>query len=220
MIRFNTRIGAIVLVLFAGTYTVLALATGHTARGEIPMDLTAHKLEHGLDVWKTAALLIREGDRAVVADLRSGEDFEMYHLPGSVSLPGWDPKRIEELSGRYDFLVLVADTDEEAVKRVREAIGLHPGNTFHYLQGGVRDWYLKFVLPVPLFNGQKPPYGYETALATLRGYLSAPERKDREKGLEAVSTLARLDYRPAALLQEKKPQASGTQKKKITGGCG
>ena len=220
MTGFNTKIGAIVLILLAGSYTVLALATGHTARGEIPADLTAHKLEHGIDVWKTAALLIREGDRAVVADLRDRKDFEMYHLPGSVHVPGWDAKRIGELSDRHDSLVLVADTDEEALKRVREAIGWQPGNTFHYLQGGIRDWYLNFVLPVPLFNDKKPPYGYESALVTVRAYLSAPERKDRQKGLEALSTLARLDYRPVELLQEKKPQPSGTQKKKITGGCG
>ena len=54
MTRFNTKIGAIVLVLLAGSY--MALGEGHTARGEIPVDLTAHKLEHGIDVWKTAAL--------------------------------------------------------------------------------------------------------------------------------------------------------------------
>jgi len=220
MTRFNTKVGAIVLVLFAGSYMVLALEKGHTARGEIPADLTARKLEHGIDVWKTAALLIREGDRAVVADVRSRKDFETYHLPGSVHVPEWDAKKTGELSGRYDSIVLIADTDEEALKRVREAIGWQPGRTFHYLQGGVRGWYLDFVLPVPLFNDKKPPYGYERALATVETYLSAPEKNDRKEALEALSALARLDYRPAGLLQQEKPQPSGTKRKKIAGGCG
>ena len=79
-------------------------------------------------------------------------------------MPEWDAKKTGELSGRYDTIILVADTDEEALKRVREAIGRQPGRTFHYLQGGVRGWYLDFVLPVPLFNDKKPPYGYERAL--------------------------------------------------------
>lgn len=220
MAKFNTRVGAIVLALLAGIYMVLALTKGHSARGEMPVDLTAHKLEHGIDVWKTAALLIREGDRAVVVDLRSRKDFDTYHLPGSVSVPGWDAKSIGELSGRYDFVVFVADRDEEALKRVQEAIGLYPGDTFHYLQGGIRDWYLNLVLPVPLFNDKQPPFGYEKALAAVEAYLSEPERNNREGALEAVSTLARLDYRPVELLQAKKPQVSGSKRKKIAGGCG
>ncbi len=219
MTRFNTRIGAIVLALLAGIYMVTALTRGHSARGEMPVDLAAHKLEHGINVWKAAALLIREGDGAVVVDLRSRKDFDAYHLPGSVSVPGWDGKRIGELSDRHDFLVFVADRDEEGLKRVREAIGLHPGKTFHYLRGGIRDWYLNLVLPVPLFNDKQPPFGYEKALATVEAYLSGPEGKDRQRALDAVSTLARLDYRPVEL-QAKKPQASGSKRKKIAGGCG
>jgi hypothetical protein len=125
-----------------------------------------------------------------------------------------------ELSERYDFLILVGDKDEQALERVREAIGWQPGRTFHYLQDGIRDWHLNLVLPVPLFNDRQPPYGYEKAIAAVEAYLPAPEKGVRNEALEAVAILARLDYRPVELLQQKKPQPSGGKKKKITGGCG
>lgn len=220
MAKINSRIGAIVLVLLAGSYMALALGKGHSARGEVPVDLTPHKLEHGIELWKTVALLIREGNKAAVLDLRSRREFEIYHLPGSVSVTEWDAKRIEELSDRYDTFILIAGQDEEGLKRVQEGISWQPGKTFHYLRGGIQEWYLNLVLPVPLFNDKKPPYGYEEALATVKACLFTAPGSDREKALEAVSTLARLDYRPSQLLQAKRPLPSGPPKKKIVGGCG
>ncbi|MFH1812492.1 MAG: rhodanese-like domain-containing protein [Pseudomonadota bacterium] len=218
MTRFNATIASGALIGLAAVYMVIALATGHSARAEPPPDLSARGA--GLDVWKTLALLIDQGDQVRFIDVRPAEQFQLYHVAGSRSLPGAGASELRSVLAGAQAGVLIASSDEQAARLVGEASAGQTSPNLHFLQGGVQGWYLALELPVPLFADKEPPHGYAEAMRVLRSWLDGDTAQvDRTRVREAVGTLATAGYDPSQLAgKKKKPAASG--KKKISGGCG
>ncbi|MBI5549335.1 MAG: rhodanese-like domain-containing protein [Deltaproteobacteria bacterium] len=216
--NFNSKIAAAGAVGLGAIYLVLGLATGHSARSEVPPDLSASATEAGLDVWKTAAALLSDKERAQVVDVRSPEEYARYHLPRAVNEP--DAARLHELAVRGGPLIVVAAKDDVAQKLVAEIRARSKHASIHYLIDGPRAWYLAFELPVSMFAEASSPNGYEEALATLKDFWMKPEQGAKGQALEALQSLARMNFQPTLLKQSGKPKAAGGAKKKISGGCG
>ncbi len=220
MIRFNSKIGAIVLSLLAGVYMLLTLFTGHSAQGKAPVDLSIDPLKHQLDVWKTTSLLIGKQGEVAVMDIRTLADFKRYHIPGSINIPQGKLKAIKNAMEKSRSIIFIAENDKEAEKLIIDLLPDRAGRELYYLKDGIRAWYLNMVLPVPLFNEKEPPFGYTKAMQTLNEYFSETSGKDKEKALAALSTLAGLNYEPVLLQRSGKAKPTGKKKKKIVGGCG
>ena len=220
MKAFNTKISAGVAAFLAAVYLVAGLATGHSAHAEPPPDLSVTAAEAGLDVWKVAAALLDDTGEAQVVDVRSPGDFARYHVPGAVSEPAAGASRLVELARGHAAVIVVAAKDDAAQKLVGEARALAKETRFHYLVDGPRAWYLTFDLPVPLFADATAPSGYGEALGTLKGFLAKPEPVSKPRALEALTSLAKMNFQPSLLKQAGKAKASGGAKKKISGGCG
>jgi rhodanese-related sulfurtransferase len=214
---FNPKLGAAALVGLAGLYLVLSLALGRSARAEIPPDLTARAADAGLDVWRSAALVV-ERDAAIV-DVRPADAYASYHLPLAVSAPGATVERLVEVAARRPALLVYAGSDDVAQRLVAEVRARAPEARVHFLVDGARAWYLAFALPVPLFADSAPPPAYAEALAAVSGWFAAPEPARRAAVTDALQTLARLDFQPTLLKAGRKAVARGA-KKKIGGGCG
>ena len=169
MTRFNPKWGAALLIGLAALYMVVSLATRRSAASDKPPDLAA--LDAGLDVWKAAALLVRDGGRVAVIDVRPRERFEMYHLPGARNLPDANAAAVVSATGTAESLLLVADQDKDASLLVAE-VSKQGRPQAHFLKDGVRAWYLAFELPVPLFSDKPSPHGWEDAMAVTRAWFA------------------------------------------------
>lgn len=220
MNRFSSRSGAALLLGVAGLYLVLQVATGRSARAEVPPDLTAKPSDLALDVWKTATLLVDE-PRAAVVDLRPADAYARFHLPRAVSMPGSGAEGLRALLASAPVVVVYAGKDEVARKAVAEVRAASPEARLHYLPDGARAWYLAFDLPVPLFAEAGPPDGYPEAISAVNGWFGGASDASRTRALEALQTLAKANYQPTLLGTGKKAAAAGGgAKKKIGGGCG
>lgn len=217
MTRFNGRIGAGVLVGLGVLYLVLSLVSGHSARAEVPPPLTA--TEAGINVWQTLNLMLEGGEQTVLVDVRPAEDQATYRIAGSTSLPGADAAAVREGTAGKRFVVLIASNDEQAAQLASATAGDGSGDSVHYLQGGVRSYYLGLELPAPLFSSQPPPHDYPSAMAAVKQWLTNPGGQDREAVKAAIAKLAQLDFQPDQLAGKPHPKASG-KNKKISGGCG
>jgi len=217
MTRFNGRIGVGVLVGLGMLYLVLSLVSGHSARAEVPPTLTA--TEAGISLWQTLNLMAEGGDRAILVDVRPTEEQEIYRIAGSVSLPSVSASAVREAAAGKQSVVLISSNDEQAAKLASAVAGDGGGGSIHYLQGGVRSYYLNLELPVPLFSSQPPPHGYPSAIATVKQWLTHPGEADQDTVKAAIAKLAQLDFQPDQLAGKRHPKASGKQKK-ISGGCG
>jgi len=217
MSGFNAKIGAVAAVGAAALYATLALATGHTARADPPPDLSATGA--GLDVWKTLALLVDQGDAVAILDVRPKDNFQLHHLPGARSLPAASASELRAAAGESGHVLIVADQDTAASMRVAELRQGEDAERFHFLEGGVQSWYLSVQLPVPLFSDEPAPFGYRESMALVQRWLDGPEQVGREELRAAVGRLATLGYQPTQLGSKKRPKASG-KRKKIAGGCG
>ncbi len=215
MIRFDARLGAGVLVGAAALYAVLSLATGRSARAEVPPDLSAPAKDLALDVWKGAALLVQEG--ALVADVRPPDAYARYHLPGARSMPGADAADVRTAAAGKPVLVY-AGKDDVAQRLAGELRAA--GARAWYLADGARAWYLAFQLPVPLFAESSPPDGYPEALRAVEAWFERPDLAGRAGAAEALQVLARVNYQPSLLKAGKKAASAGGAKKKVSGGCG
>jgi hypothetical protein len=213
-VRFDNRIAAGVGLLAGAVYLAASLLAGHSARAELPPDLSA-KAGATLDAYQAAALLV-EDERATIADARSAEDRARFALPRST--PADDASAIAARAAAGP-VVVVATKDDDARRLAGEAAARTPGARIHPLAGGARAWYLAYELPVPLFAEAPPPFGWEEARAALRAYLAAPTAAARAGAVEGVRTLARQGYAPT-LLQAKGQKPGGGARKKISGGCG
>ncbi len=214
------RTAAGALVGAAALYAVAALATGHSARSELPPDLSAPAQDLSLDVWKAAAALAEAGGAGAVVDVRPADAFARYHLPGARSMPGASGAEVARAVAGAPVVIVYAGKDEVARKVVQETRAAEPGARVHVLTDGARAWYLAFELPVPLFSDQSPPDGWAAAVLRARGWFAAPTAATRGEALEALQTLAKVQYAPNLLGGGKKPAAAGGAKKKISGGCG
>ncbi|HEY3447548.1 MAG TPA: rhodanese-like domain-containing protein [Myxococcales bacterium] len=217
---FNPKIAAGAAVLLGAVYLVAGLASGHSARSEPPADLSASAAESGLDVWKVSAALLETAGKPLVVDVRSAGEFARWHVSGSTNEPGADAARLLALAKEHVPVIVVAAKDDVAQKLVGEAKANAKDARIHYLVDGPRSWYLAFDLPVPMFAEGSAPSGYEEALGTLRGFLQKPDPAARGQALEALQTLAKLNFQPSLLKQAGKAKAAGGAKKKISGGCG
>jgi rhodanese-related sulfurtransferase len=214
MTRFNTRFGAAVLVVLGVLYAALALATGHSAQAEPPVDLRA--TSPGIDAWQ--ALRLMASSQVAVVDVRESDRFASFHLPGAVNLSGADADAVvSAVDDRHPVLV-IADQDEQASELVAELARRRPHADQHFLAGGVRTWYLAMELPVELFSSKPVPYGYREAMATLRRWLYEGTKPTDAVLDQAIGRLAGLAFQPDQLAGKSKPEASG-KKKKILGGC-
>ncbi len=214
MTRFSPKIGAAVLLVLGALYSVIALASGHSATAEPPPDLTSK--EAGVDVWRATALLLKS-PQSCVADSRAKEQFELYHLPRSVHASS--AGAITGVCQNGAPLLVVAETDEVAAKLVSELRRQQGDRQIHFLRGGARSFYLTLELPVPLFADKPPPYGYPEALAEVRRWLAGKGSPSSEQLEKTLGVLIRADYQPTKLSSKKK-KAPAKKKKKITGGCG
>lgn len=219
MIRIDTKTGAAALLGLAFAYMVLSLVLDRPARSAAPTDVSVGATDLGLDVWKTAAALVEDAGTTLV-DVRTAEEFALYHLPGATNEPGIGGRRLVELSRQRGVVIVVAAKDEAARKLVGEARALAADGRTHYLVGGPRSWYLAFDLPVPLFADSTAPRGYEEALGTMKDFFSGRDGGNRDGAGDALRLLARLDFQPTLLKQTGRPKATAGTKKKISGGCG
>lgn len=216
MNRFNNKYGAIALIGLAAIYMIVSLATGRSAASQPPPDLSA--ADARVDVWQATALLAKRGDAAVIVDVRPANHFALYHLPRSVSKPEAGAGDVIDAANGKAAVLIVADANDQAAKLAGE-VGQKKGDLeVRFLDQGVRAWYLTYVVPVPLFNEKPPPYGWEEAMATVRGFVNEGKGSSEEV-IQAVGKLSGAGYAPTQLEGKKKPAASG-KKKKITGGCG
>jgi rhodanese-related sulfurtransferase len=216
MKRFDPRLGAGVLVAGAALVAAVSLATGHSARAEIPPDLSARPAEAALDVWKAAAMMVMED--AFVADLRPADAYARYHLPGARSLPGASAAEVRAAAGARPALVY-AGKDEVAQKLIA-ALRKQGTARAWYLADGARAWYLALELPVPLFSEASPPDTYPEALRSVTAWFAKPDPSARPRVEGALQELARVNYQPTLLRSGRKAAAAPGGKKKISGGCG
>jgi len=217
MNRFNSRVAAAILIGLGFVHAALGLVLGRSARAEAPPDLGAAAAEAGLDAWKAAALLVET--EAWLVDVRPRDAFAAYHLPGATSLPGAGAGQLTERLGAHPVIVVYAEKDEVARRLVAEARLAAPGARIHYVVDGARAWYLAFDLPVALFAEAAPPDGYRDALRAVKGWFLYRGTRTRGTTVEALRTLARVNYQPS-LLGARRKAASGGQRNKIGGGCG
>ena len=216
MIRFDAKLGAGVLVGAAALYAALSIATGRSARAEVPPDLSASAKDAALDVWKGAALIV-ERDAAII-DVRPSDAYARYHLPGAKSVPGASGDEVRAAAAGKPVLVY-AGKDDVAQKLVTDLRASGALRAW-YLVDGARGWYLAFQLPVPLFAESGPPDGYAQALRVAGSWLEKPDPTRRGQAAEALQTLAKANYQPTLLKSGKKAAAASGGKKKISGGCG
>jgi len=216
---FNSKAWAPVLLALGAVYMVLSLALGRSARAEVPIDLSPPPSDAALDVFKTAALIINE-PRTAVVDLRPEEAFARYHVPGAVNLPGADAPQLSKLFTSVPAAVVYAGKDEVAQRIVAEARKTESVAKVYFLADGARAWYLAFDLPVPLFAEAAPPASYGLALRAVQSYFAGASAVAREKALDSLQTLVRLNYQPTLLKAGKRAAAGGGGQKKISGGCG
>jgi hypothetical protein len=216
MNRFNTKIGAAVLVGLAVVYMGFSLALGRNARAERPQEVRAD--EAGLDVWKASAFLVREPGRVAVIDVRPADRFALYNVPGSVSAARATAAEVMAAAKGKRGVLIVADADKDASALVAAAAPLDKAMELHFLKDGARAWYLAYELPVAMFTEAPPPHGYEAALTTVKRCVIGP-CADAAAATDALIVLSRTAYEPT-LLQGRKPAAAGGAKKKISGGCG
>ena len=217
MKRFNSRIGAALLLGLAALYAAGAAALGHSAQSELPPDLTALAADAGVDVWQTVALMA--GTRgALLVDVRSDEERSRYAFPGAFVIPDATADKVAAKTD-YGTLVLVASTDETAQQLAAKAKSVRPDADVRFLRGGARSWYLAFEMPVALFSTVAEPHGYREAHATAKRFVNGAADL-REPARNAAVTLAKLNYTPDLLGQGTKPKAATGGRKKISGGCG
>jgi hypothetical protein len=216
MMTFNSRVGAGALVGLAALYLVASLAAGKKVRSEPLPDLTA--AEAGLDAWRAAAAMV-DGTRAVVVDTRAQEELQFYRAMGTTSLPGAGVGELRNLAKAHGAVVVASAKEEEARELVAKARAQDPQGRYHYLQGGLRAWYMAWELPVALFADAAPPRGYNDALATVRAFLREPAGAATPAVLEAVQEVARMGYVPTGVGGAAKGTAAG-KRKKLSGGCG
>ena len=88
----NNKTGAILIITLALVYSVSSLVTGHQVSGEPPEDLSIDPEQLGLNIWQSASLIIEKGDELLVLDIRSAEFYKTFHIPFSVSHPGFSGK--------------------------------------------------------------------------------------------------------------------------------
>ena len=211
----NQRVAAAALVAVSLVYLGSALFSGHSASSTPPADLSAN--EAGLSVWQASAVLLDQSEGALVVDTRSAGDFSLYHLPRAVNAPGITPEALRARAEGSRVVLVVSDSDAKAAELIGQARQGERANQWHYLTNGVRDWYLTFTLPVPLFSEKPPPFGYAQSLKELR--LALETREQLAAGKAALSKLRSLEYAPS-LLAGKTVNKAGGSRKKITGGCG
>lgn len=219
MTRFDSKLGAAALVGLATLYLVISLATGRSARAEVPPDLSPRAADLALDVWKTATLLVQE-PRSAVLDVRPADAFARYHLPGAVNVPGASAEQVRDVLRSAPAVVIVSGKDEVAQKLVTGVRAADSSARAHYLTDGARAWYLAFQLPVPLFSEATPPPGYLESLATVTSWFQSREPAGRESAIAALQTLTKAAYQPTLLQSARKPAATGGGRKKLAGGCG
>jgi len=217
--KFNTKAWAAALVALGALYMVASLALGRSARAEMPIDLSPRPSDAAIDVWKTATLLVNE-PRTAVVDVRPADAFARYHLPGAVSRPGASAPEVVKLLASAPAAVVYAGKDEVAGQLVAEARRAEPSAKVYYLADGARAWYLALELPVPLFAEAAPPQGYAEALRTVQEWFARAGTVPREKALDSLQTLVRLNFQPTLLKAGPRAAASGGGQKKISGGCG
>lgn len=218
MRRFDSRIGATLLIALAAIYMVASLALGRSATAEPAPDVSLSASDAGLDVWKSVGAMLEPG--ALFVDVRSPEEFAAYHVAGSVSIPDAAAAKLHEISnGRA--VIVVAAKDDAARMLVGAARMADAKGRYYFLQNGVRDWYLTFELPVALFSDSPAPRGYDEALATVKRFVATNAIEPREPARLALLELAKLNYQPTLLHQSGKPKtAAAGARKKISGGCG
>jgi hypothetical protein len=216
--RFNSKWGAAVLIGLAALYLLLSLVTRRSAASDRPTDLSAS--DAGLDVWKAAALLVREGGKVAVVDLRPMDRFDLYHVPRSRNVARGDAADVAKLGFSGDYVLIIAEQDKDAEEVAAGLAKVDRSKHVHFLKDGVRAWYLAFELPVALFSDKPSPHGWDDAMATVRAWQAAGESRNAAEVLAALGTLSKAGYEPS-MLQGRKPAApSGASRKKITGGCG
>jgi rhodanese-related sulfurtransferase len=213
-------IAAAALVSLASLYAVAALATGRSARSEVPPDLSAPAADLSLDVWKAAAALVEAGGTGAVVDLRPADAFARYHLPGARSLPGASGAEVARATAGAPVVIVYAGKDEVAREVARDARAAASGSRVHVLADGARAWYLAFDLPIPLFSDQAPPDGWTEALARANAFFADPKAAARDGAFGAIQTLANRQYQPNLLGGTRKAAPAGGARKKISGGCG
>lgn len=221
--RFNSKLGAGALVALAAVYLVVSVASGRSARAEVPPDLSPRAADSALDVWKTATLLVQE-PRTAVVDVRPADAYARYHLPGAVSVPGATVDQVRAALREAPAGVIVAAKDEAAQELVAAVRLADPSARVHYLADGARAWYLAFQLPVPLFSDASPPSAYDASMAVVTEWIqsrasTSSRQPPKERTLAALQTLAKVGYQPNLLQGAKKSAATGG-KKKLSGGCG
>lgn len=217
MKRFNSRVGAALLLGLAAIYAVGAFATGHSAQSELPPDLTTLAADAGVDVWQAVALLADDKGTMLI-DVRGDEQRSQYALPGAFVMAGATAEKVAAKSG-HGPLLLVASSDEIAQQLAAKVKSLKPDADVRFLRGGAGSWYLAFDMPVALFSTSPEPHGYREAHATARSFVNgAADLRSEARG--AAIKLARLNYTPDLLGQGTKPKAVAGGRKKIAGGCG
>ena len=219
MMNFNTKTGALVLAVLGALYMILSLSFNHTAVGEIQIDLTPQKTTPGLTVWEAAALIVKNRDSTVVVDIRDNQAFDTFNIPGSRNIPRVEKSVMGDVVKAGDTVILVTDENQAAEELIASMKAWSEDTTAYYLKDGIRSWYLTFELPVPLFNDQKSPYGYDSALETVKDYFDTPQPGEEDNVTAALATLARLNYQPNLLGAPKKTARANKKVKKISGGC-
>lgn len=211
----GTRVAAGALVALSLAYCGAALGSGHSASSSPAPEVDSASL--GLGVWDASSLLLDAGRNALLIDTREERAFALYHLPGSTHKPGIGAKELRERAEGKALVLVVSDSDAKAGELVGEAQGREKPGRWHFLSGGVREWYLTYTLPVPVFSEKPAPYGYAESLAKLKGALQG--KMAPSDGKQALAKLQAIGYSPSLLQGTSQPKATG-KRKKISGGCG
>jgi rhodanese-related sulfurtransferase len=214
--RFNSRIGASVLIGLASVYLIASLALGRSATAEPPPDLSLKAADAGVDAFRVAGALL---DGATIVDVRSPAEFSRYHIPGAINAPDATPAVLFPYV-RSGAVIVVAASDEAAQKLTGQARAADPSGSYFFLRAGVRGWYMTFELPVALFNDQDPPSGYAEALQTVKRYVATRDPALRDPARMALFRLVRMNYQPTLLGSTATAKPAAGARKKISGGCG
>lgn len=93
-------------------------------------------------ITKQEITTLQEGPAALqLIDIRTPEEFERQHVPGSVNIPSDQLDGAATALDRSTTLVCICNKGHERSQRAAELLNNKGFEQAYYLEGGVADWF-------------------------------------------------------------------------------
>jgi len=94
--------------------------------------ITLHELKN---------LLEKDHEKVLLIDVRSKEEFETQHIPGSVNIPASELKELEQNSTERKTIVTICNHGGNRSQNAAQAFRDSGAKNSHYLEGGTAGWF-------------------------------------------------------------------------------